>query len=472
MKELRWPTYYAEQLEVGDRNSCVALCTAWTRRKRIARALPSNSFNIVGNLYSRDGVNYIIRNVLANPAVRHIVLCGRVVTDSADALVALFRDGVDGDWRIVGNGGQIDREIPFDAIERFRTCVKLHDLRGITSLSAIAQTVHELPQLPPFGEAEVFPEAERIAVTLPSETSGFVIRGETIPEVWVQLLSHIMTFGRMTPTEYGRRQKELLGVMAILEGRSGSGTELPGWMPMTTAEVNRYSEKFLIPDEEPGVAYSYGHRLRSYWGLDQIERMAKDLQRYQFSRRAVACLWDPKADPESEDPPCVDLVQAMIRDQKLHLTVYVRSNDIYRAWPQNVAGLERLQTELVERLEGKQPGDLVVVSQSAHIYEDCWAKARNILERKESMAYLAPQFRQDIRGSFVIKVESGRITVDHYSPQGDRLRTLSAKNARELEEKLSPYVSLSRHAMYVGRELARAEIAMQQGANYKQDKVQ
>ena len=61
--------------------------------------------------------------------------------------------------------------------------------------------------------------------------------------------------------------------------------------------------------------------------------MAEDLRRFRFSRRSVASLWDPRSDPGSEDPPCVDFVQASVRDDKLHLTAYIRSNDIYRAWP-------------------------------------------------------------------------------------------------------------------------------------------
>ena len=72
MKTEAWPIYYRDELEIGDRQSCGAVWTLWTPRKPSAHALDMESFSVVGSLYSRDGINAIIRNVLAHPAIRHI----------------------------------------------------------------------------------------------------------------------------------------------------------------------------------------------------------------------------------------------------------------------------------------------------------------------------------------------------------------------------------------------------------------
>jgi len=471
MEAFCWPICYREQLELGDQDSCVAVCTAWSPRKKIAQALPPRSFSVVGNLYSRDGINAIIRNALANPAIRHIILSGETLTDSADALLAFFYDGIDGQWRIVGSGGQIDPEIPLSAIERLRSSVSLHDLRRTTSPSLIADTIKHLPRLPPWGDPDVFPETRRSAETLPSEGSGFVIRGESIEEVWVHLLFHIMSFGRITSTDYGQHQKELIDVMAVLKKGGTSTKRLPNWMPMTTEEAKRYADDFLRSEPPAGVAYSYGHRLRSYWDLDQIDAMTTDLKRSRLSRRALACLWDVTRDSSSEDPPCLDIVQAVIRDEELYLTAYIRSNDIFRAWPQNIFGLRRLQEELAGRFDAVTAGDLITISQSAHIYEDSWVKANSVLQTEGRQADLKGDFRQDDRGSFVIRVERGEIVVDHYSPQGDKLRTLSGGSARELGKQLALYISFPEHAVYVGRQLALAELSMRRGEPFEQDMV-
>ena len=37
-------------------------------------------------------------------------------------------------------------------------------------------------------------------------------------------------------------------------------------------------------------------------------------------------------DASSPSPPCLVLVQARLRDGRLHLTAFFRSHDIYRAW--------------------------------------------------------------------------------------------------------------------------------------------
>jgi len=469
VKTEAWPIYYRDELEVGDRQSCVAVCTLWTPRKPVAQALDRESFSVVGSLYSRDGINAIIRNVLAHPVIRHIVLCGREMTDSGDALVALIEKGVDTEWRVVGNGAQIDCEVPVAAIDDFRRATNLHDHRGTTSPAKMAQVVAALGSLPPFGQPRTFPETKRDSDTFPAERAGFVVRGRDVPEVWVQLLSHIMTFGRVTPTDYGQRQKELVDVMAVIEGGDSPSAELPAWMPVSSAEGKEYAELFMSPQEQPGVAYSYGQRLRAYWGVDQITVMAEDLKRFRFSRRSVASVWDPRLDSGSEDPPCIDLVQALVRDGKLHLTAYIRSNDIYRAWPQNAIALRHLQTVLAEEVQQTGVGDLITLSQSAHVYEDCWERVLELLDGEAKGLISGARFRQDPRGSFVIRVEDGEIIVDHYSPEGDRLRTLRSGSARDLERLLSPFVSLPEHGMYVGRELGRAERALRMGERYEQE---
>ena len=71
-----WPLYCRESLTLGDPAAGVGVCTLWTPRERIAAGLTPGSFAVVGNLYSREGINLLLRNVLANPRVTHLVACG------------------------------------------------------------------------------------------------------------------------------------------------------------------------------------------------------------------------------------------------------------------------------------------------------------------------------------------------------------------------------------------------------------
>jgi len=465
-----WPIYYRDQLELGDPNACVAVCTLWTPRKRIAATLDPSVYSVVGNLYSRDGVNAILRNVLANPVIRYIVLCGKPITDSGAALKALLGSGVDSDWRVIGNGAQIDREISEKAVARFRKNVEVVDLEGLTSRSEIQETIGALEKRPPFGAPETFPETERATDRYPAENAGYVVRGNTLAETWVRLLFHIMNFGRVTETDYGIRQQELLGVLAVVEGGPGGDPGIPEWMPVKASEVEDYAVGFVTAREPTDIGYSYGHRLIAHWNVDQIESIASELRRSKVSRRAVASLWDPRIDAESEDPPCIDVIQATVRDGRIVLSAYIRSNDIYRAWVQNACALRRLQSALADNL-GADVGELMTLSQSAHVYEDCWSDAQRVLAERQHGVVVPRRFEQDPRGSFAIRVDGGTIFVDHFSPAGDRLRTLSSGSARQLEALLAPFVSLPEHALYLGRELERAGRVAADGEPFEQEKT-
>jgi thymidylate synthase len=465
-----WPVCYRDQLEVGNRDACVAVCTLWTPRKRVATALDPAAFAVVGNLYSRDGVNAILRNVLANPAIRYIVLCGRALTDSGAALKALLASGVDSGWRVIGNGAQIDLEIPGEAIERFRQNVEVIDLEGSVSPVEARNVMSALKPRPPVGPPELFTEAVRTTDRYPAENDGYVVRGETISETWLRLLFHVMNFGRVTETDYGMRQQEIIGVLAVVDGDADREPGIPEWLPVAAKDVDDYATTFVAPRDPDAVGYSYGHRLIRHWGIDQVDSMVSDLLRSGVTRRALASLWDPRVDVGSQDPPCVTIVQVLVRDERLVMSAYIRSNDIYRAWVQNACGLRRLQTLVAERVD-RGVGDLLILSQSAHVYEDCWNRARELLAERQRGVILSRRFEQDPRGSFVIRVSGGTVFVDQYSPAGDKLRTISGRSARELEGLLAPFVSLVEHALYLGRELQRAQTAAAKGLSFEQDAV-
>lgn len=466
-----WPLYYRDALEIGNRTASVGVCTLWTSRRRIAAALNRTLFAVAGNLYSRDGVNAILRNVLANPAIRYIILCGKSLNDSGQALAAFFKSGIDREYRIVGNGGAIDREIPLEAIQRVRDHVILIDLRGETSPDEVREIITSLKALPPFGAPEIFPLSQAQIDVYPSESNGFVVRGATVAETWAKLLFHVMTFGDVSSTDYGLQQKEILNVTTEVISESADKPFLPRWFPLSRREIQEYVEAFMSPARDTDVAYSYGHRLQSHWGTDQIRSMVADLKRFRLSRRAVASVWDPRYDPTSLDPPCIDLIQATVRRGLLNLTAYVRSHDVFRAWHLNAFALKGLQGRIVRELEDLGPGSLTVVSHSAHVYEDCWTQALHLLGTVMDDLILPTRFRADPRGSFVIRIEQDTIAVYHYSPGGDRLRCLEGKSAKELSTKLAPFIALTDHALYVGRELHRAEQALRHRIRYEQDAV-
>jgi thymidylate synthase len=114
-------------------------------------------------------------------------------------------------------------------------------------------------------------------------------------------------------------------------------------------------------------------------------------------------------------------------------------------------------------------GDLVTVAGSAHVYEECWPAASALLERESHLVERVPRFTRDPRGSFAVRLEDGALAVDHYTPDGELLATHRGRTAEELRHRLAPFVGLSSHALYLGAELQKAELALRLGVPYTQD---
>lgn len=146
---------------VGDMNSAIGVCTLWSNKEKIASHL-DDKFFVCGNLYSADGINYIIRNIFAHPQIRYLVLCGFDLSGTGDKLAALFSDGVDSEHRIKGTNFRLDKNIPKEGIDLLARSVNLIDMRA-ASVEEVRKKAEELSQLPskPFTTPREFPFAEQ-----------------------------------------------------------------------------------------------------------------------------------------------------------------------------------------------------------------------------------------------------------------------------------------------------------------------
>jgi thymidylate synthase len=465
-----WPIEYSDQLIIGSKDSNIGICCLWSSKTRLQAVLSPYDYAVIGNLYSRAGINAMLRNILANPLIRYLVLTGKSLTDSDEALIKFFVNGVDDNFRVVGSGAQIDRDLSLKALNDVRENVELIDLRGAQNFKDdFVRTSDGLSALPPFAEARHFPKTPITTPVFPSEFTGFIVRQRTISEAWCEAIWTVMTFGRTSPTDYGLEQKEILALLSIIENPAAGIDNAPHWAPFEREDALSYVEKFFDPQKNAEVAYNYGYRLQTYWGADQVESLAAELARSGHSRRALATLWDPTEDSKSADPVCLTTIQAVVRDGRLHLMTYIRSHDMFRAYPLNAAALAALQTRIAGRLGGVETGPLELLSYSAHIYSDCWEACQPALEEASK---LRRAFEQDRRGSFVFRIDEGHLAADHYSPDGDLVQTFKAKSEKELTRLIAPFVSRVEHGMYLAQEIARLASALASGNHYEQDRVE
>ena len=146
MAELEnWPLYFKERLLIGNLDSDVGIVTLWTPKEVVAKDLSSNDYAVIGQLYTKRGINFILRNILARPSIRRLIITGQDLSGSGEALLALVKEGVEPDSSASDQGsgrdgrgkvikgienGFIDREITDEAIEAFRKNVEIIDNRN------------------------------------------------------------------------------------------------------------------------------------------------------------------------------------------------------------------------------------------------------------------------------------------------------------------------------------------------------
>lgn len=143
---------------------------------------------------------------------------------------------------------------------------------------------------------------------------------------------------------------------------------------------NRFLEKYaqdLLLGSTASFEYDYHGRLFD-WGerlssdnqevhIDQIQYIVKKLRESRNSRRAIAITWNPVIDENLDDCPCLQLIQCLLRDDRLHMRVVFRSNDMLTAAGANMYALVQLQKSIAGQL-GVPCGTYTHISLVPHVY--------------------------------------------------------------------------------------------------------
>lgn len=145
---------------------------------------------------------------------------------------------------------------------------------------------------------------------------------------------------------------------------------------LTQIAEKHYSQMMIEPDQNLekthhsrihnfliGKSNEMGEDVVSY---DQIEEVIKKMKENPFSKRAVITLWQPQ-DINDKYAFSYVLSQLLIRDEKLIITNYFRSCDIWNGFPFNCLGIANLHNKIANRL-GVKTGEFIVHIGSAHIY--------------------------------------------------------------------------------------------------------
>lgn len=469
----------------------VAIITGWTVRKIVAAKLESHEFAVIGQLYSPTrGISFLIRNLLVNPHVRSLVVINATKEDQnaggARCLVDFFQNGFEKGSSDTGKDcwiirseipGYIDFEVGAESLEMLRRFVSCHEVRSISEAAEKVRSLNLEENVGAWGQPIVFPVETSTPTVLPGPRYGHRIEGRTIAETWVKIIHRIKTTGTIRPTGYDGYWQELIDLMAVVtdEPQEFFFPE-PNYLPCDHLFIAEYISQIL--DDAPkreGVKYTYGQRLRSWFGRDQVEQIVQKLIGEIDAASAVMSLWDVK-DHETGGSPCLNHVWLRVVNGELSLTAIFRSNDMFAAWPSNAMGLRALQQhirdEIADRSEyNLRMGPLITVSQSAHIYDDCWENADALIKTQYSQICSTKRY-DDPSGNFLIELNNGEILVTQTTPgSGEEVKQYQGRNPLKLIREIchsSPAIQ-SEHIGYLGIELQKAKEALASDNSYTQD---
>jgi tetrahydromethanopterin S-methyltransferase subunit A len=133
------------------------------------------------------GVEKVVANLISNSNLRFLLVCGEESKGHlpGDSIIALHRNGIDDEGRIVGSKGAIPfiENLSKEAIERFQRQVEVIDRIGLVDESEIEKIVREYRSLSePFPEPPmaVVKKRSRRTISGAKAPSGDAIFGEGV----------------------------------------------------------------------------------------------------------------------------------------------------------------------------------------------------------------------------------------------------------------------------------------------------
>jgi len=162
----------------------------------------------------------------------------------------------------------------------------------------------------------------------------------------------------------------------LLAGKSDAG-----FITYFNPRLNEYLDEgeFVRRDGSIGNNFhgAYGQRLMESPGrrskyINQLEQCYKRLKADLNSRQAVMTIWNPSRDNteiETKDTPCNIAISFKVRDGKLNMSVFNRSNDfVWGYCSTNIVQFSVIQEVLAGYL-GVEIGRYIQYSDSMHVYE-------------------------------------------------------------------------------------------------------
>jgi thymidylate synthase len=492
------PLFYADRLHVVNPAGDVGVCTLWSQVEQARKVLDQLEIDlspetsrvaVIANLYG-NGLPHMLRNLLWNPQLRHLVILGQDLSGSREELVNFFKSGLEeveylgsAAHQIVGTMRIIDGEV---TPAHFANDMQIVAFGKISEADTHSGLTAYFRDLPPQQECSL----ERVNIAIPEATvqrfpseprNHNILRASPL-DAWEELIFRLVRFGYRNKLKKGERI-ELQNVKVVIQNPVEEPEEFLETFGFSAHHFEKYQQDILQAEKAPDISYTYGNRLRGYFRhegevVDSLAVVIKRLQDDPETRHAYVTLWDNHRDlPVGHSCPCLSTLFFRLFEGRLTLTATFRSHNAMDAWLENVYGLISIQRYVAEHV-GMTPGPITVISHSISIDANSLDKAKKVAESKKTddvvdRATGKRDLRHDAHGYFTVTTdpESQELIVQH-SFNGMVINEYRGKTSEAVERQLARDDALSEisHALYLGRELTRQEMAMKAGKSKRTSK--
>jgi thymidylate synthase len=150
-----------------------------------------------------------------------------------------------------------------------------------------------------------------------------------------------------------------------------------------------------MSDNGVTVNSNYGYLIQNAFGFDQYEYVKELLLKDPNSRQAIIHIKTPidtRMYP-TKDLNCTIALQFFVRDGALHLTTFMRSNDLWMGFPNDIFQFTCIQIRMAMEL-GIDIGYYTHIAGSLHLYERDYKKSiENIIKNADSFVDGEPAVR-------------------------------------------------------------------------------
>ena len=212
------------------------------------------------------------------------------------------------------------------------------------------------------------------------------IKATTISDSWFLCLNKIFKVGRKYKIDRGsyagqsRLEFDHITIHIKYPSVRPLLPECPISSGIPNPASNEYLEEYLsylmTSAKKPNEFYTYG--------IDVEPQMKEVIKMFKEGgpNTNQACMTIGNVNSiKLEDPQCLKILDFRISNNKLHVVIYFRSNDLWGGYPVNIASIQVLKEYISDEV-GVEDGEIIYSGKGLHLYDHCLDIAKKVIGKK------------------------------------------------------------------------------------------